>query len=134
MASIYDATRHIKFRKPKASYDERREEVMRSIWRDRELTYGERLIGVIIAMHLNRRSFQAWPSNTTLASETGIDRRTIQRSIKRLTARGHFALVQHGGGRSSNRYAPNAKVVELTNNRGVAPAPPLGRRLHRPTL
>ena len=129
MASIYDATRHFKLRKPKASYDERREEVMRKIWRDRELTYGDRLVGVILATYLNRRSFQAWPSIATIQAETGMSRMSVKRAIKQLSARGHFTMVQRGTGRSSSRYAPNANVVNFTNNREGSPVIPQGDRL-----
>jgi len=104
---IVDNVHVLRPRKSEAvTYGERRDNFMRNIWRDRSLSSSERLVGVIIATYLNRRSFQAWPSVGTLMSETGLSRRKIQYATERLVARGHYVLVQCGHGRSSNRYAP----------------------------
>ena len=59
---------------------------------------GELAVYIAIAAHVQQKGWTAWPSIDRLAILTGLDRRTVQRVIRRLTEKGLIA-VQEGGGK-----------------------------------
>lgn len=60
------------------------------------LSTGERLVLLAIADHVDDDTAQAWPSINRLAARTGLDRRTVQRSIRQLQAQ-RILTVRDGG-------------------------------------
>jgi DNA-binding MarR family transcriptional regulator len=70
----------------------------------------DRHVLAILAYHQNPK-YGCFPGEDLIAKETGYDRRTVIRSIKRLEATGTISAV-HGRGRgNSNRYALNLEKV-----------------------
>lgn len=92
-----------------------------------------RVLGVLFAHAGNDRT--CWPAVGTLAELTGIDRRDVQRTIRRLEDSGWVRLEAGGGRASTSRYrlwtAPPADAAkragdstagELPQNAGELPA------------
>jgi hypothetical protein len=89
-----------------------------SITSDRSLTGSEVRVGVVIALHLNRNTGEAWPAEETLAklSGHGRDRRNLRRDLDGLHH--HIEVIPGGRGRGkTNRYRfrKNAPQVEHLN-------------------
>ena len=84
--------------------------------RDRSLSAVDLRVGwLLLFKYLNRESMTAWPSVKTLAADLGTIRRTVQRSMARLTTPGGYFIVKTGGGRGqSNRYEPNTERAAPT--------------------
>lgn len=58
-----------------------------------------RHVALGLSLHMNERGGSAYPSLETLASECGLDRRTVQRSLQALESEGWLICVKRGGGR-----------------------------------
>jgi biotin operon repressor len=72
---------------------------------DPTLSGGDVAAGVILALHLNAVTRQAWPSINTIAQLTARNRTTVWRSIRRLRAAGLITTTRVGRGRyAHNRY------------------------------
>ena len=70
------------------------------------LTPDERLIYIYLKMHSDSKTGQSFPSLNTLARETGISKRTIQRCIERLQEKGAIRVLHRKSekGTQSNLY------------------------------
>ena len=73
-----------------------------------ELSSPQKFVLLMIADHYNEKDKRAWPSIETLASETGLDPRTVSRALRELETQG---LIQTeswfrtgSNKRMSNRY------------------------------
>lgn len=62
-----------------------------------------RAVLLVIAAHANPDGTNARPSVPTLARETGLDRATVHRALRKLEAAGEIR-TKSGGGRKANRY------------------------------
>jgi hypothetical protein len=81
-----------------------RERCIYAILSDRLLTGSEVRVGVAIAMHLNRETRDAWPSEDTLADLTGQNRRHLKRDLEGNLLR-HIEIEPGSRGRGkSTRY------------------------------
>lgn len=63
-----------------------------------------RLAYVLVSQFLDRRTREAWPSESTLANELGIKERQIRNLVGEIVAHGHLSSRRGGKGRS-NRYS-----------------------------
>ena len=94
----------------KGSFEALRDEWRKRFMRDRKLSAATKVVLSAIAMYLNRRSFKAWPSADTLATDTAMDRRNIFRAVKQAEARGHLKIDRgrrlKGKNNPSNIYTP----------------------------
>jgi Helix-turn-helix domain len=70
---------------------------------DRSLGGGPVAVWVQIADHANAQGI-AWPGMDLLAQKTGLDRSTVIRSIKKLTAAGYLEVLRRGSFGRSNTY------------------------------
>lgn len=73
----------------------------------------------------SEQSGAAWPSLSTLAKDSGRDRRTVQRCLARLESSGLVSILQRGGRTSSNRYRPTFEAWQL----GASTPPHVGAPL-----
>ena len=53
---------------------------------DKNLSPATRLVGCYIADHVNRKRGYAWPPQEKIASDLGIDERTVRRAVKDLAS------------------------------------------------
>jgi hypothetical protein len=65
-------------------------------------TAAQKHVLLVLALHLNAETARCDPGVPLLASETGLDQRTVQRSIAALEAAGHLERVMRTG--KSTRY------------------------------
>ena len=71
-----------------------------------------RVAWLLLFKYLNSESGLAWPSASTMATETSISVRAVRRSIGWLTGSGGYFTKTKGGGRGhSNQYSPNLERV-----------------------
>jgi len=68
----------------------------------------ERLVGYMLADHLNDSTGRCDPSIALLAEETGLAPRSVNRSIRRLEEMGHITIVPKLGARNSYRLHPKS--------------------------
>src|SRR5262249_9703046 len=68
----------------------------------RTLSGADRAIGIALALHMNARTCQAWPSIDRIAKLTGRNAGTVWRSIGRLERAGLIAVARGRG-----RHVPN---------------------------
>lgn len=112
--------------------------------RDRKLPFSAFHLAYEIAIHLNRRTREAWPNQETIGAESNLSKTTIKKLIRLLQAAGHlaFAVGTHRG--VSSRYRAVLKPVERGQHvdpfaeagkgsamasKGVASEPRRGRRV-----
>jgi hypothetical protein len=62
-------------------FEEYREECIYRITSDRSLNASQVRVGVVLAMHLNRKTGDAYPGERRLARLTGLDRRHLKRAL-----------------------------------------------------
>jgi len=74
--------------------------------RSKLLEPNERLIYIYLKMHSDSKTGQSFPSLNTLAKETGISKRTVQRCIEQLQEKGALRVVHRKSnrGNQSNLY------------------------------
>ncbi len=71
-----------------------------------------RVAWLLLFKYLNAESGLAWPSASTMATETSTSVRAVRRSIRWLTVPGGYFTKTKGGGRGhSNQYTPNLERV-----------------------
>jgi hypothetical protein len=112
-------------------FEQYREECVYRITADRKLTGSEVRLGVIIAMHLNRESREAWPSENRLAKRAGLDRRNLHRDLKGGLLR-HLEIIPGKRGRGHTTHyrfrplvgEPVVSQAETTPEAKPEPAPP----------
>jgi hypothetical protein len=63
-------------------------------------------LAYVISGFVNRDSGDAWPGQGRLASEIGVDERTIRNNINRLVELGHLEVTAARGRGNTNRYRP----------------------------
>jgi DNA-binding MarR family transcriptional regulator len=62
-----------------------------------------RHVALTLSLYMGEKGDHAWPAVTTLAEDTGLDRRTVQRALRELQDSGWLA-VRIGGGHATSRY------------------------------
>ena len=68
---------------------------------------------MMLAYHANPETGIAWPSNRTLAAETGHHYRTVQNVTRRLESEGYITRVKAGGGRGrTTRWSLNLEALK----------------------
>src|ERR1700691_1934511 len=81
---------------------------------------GDLVVLLMIANHARSDGTGAWPSTETLARESRMQRRQVQRCIRRLETSGELSTKQGAGPNGSNLYSlPLIGGVNLTHVRGV---------------
>lgn len=74
---------------------------------DRKLPGAAKSVGIFLVTHLNKEAGSAWPSVARIVHFLGYNRRTVQRALDLLVARGHWQIVEQGGGAGRTTvYAP----------------------------
>ena len=74
---------------------------------DRKLLGAAKSVGIFLVTHLNQTTLTAWPSVEKAVQVLGYNRRTVQRALNLLVARGHWRIVEQGGGAGRTTvYAP----------------------------
>jgi hypothetical protein len=83
-----------------------RDECIYAITSDRSLAGSQVRVAVVIALHLNRHTGEAWPSEETLAklSGHGQDRRNLSRDLKGLSRHIEVISREAGAGRKTTHY------------------------------
>lgn len=82
----------------------------------------EKLVLLVIANYINDASGDAWPSQNTLASDTGLARQTVNKAISRLVKKGILTSCRRSkdGKLTSNIYRINTVAVSDTEGGDVA--------------
>src|SRR5262249_19575168 len=70
----------------------------------------ERIVLYVLAWHTNRHSLSSWPSVPTIARESSLDRRSVQRILKRLCEK-NLLVAQGKRRRGSVEYALNLDAI-----------------------
>src|ERR1044072_9077547 len=116
------------------------------VWEHSWVKGSELLLLLAIADHADDQGRNAWPSIARLAERTRVDRRTVQRLLRRLAQQGCLAVEHTDGPRGTNRYTVLMRTATLTNrvdnaaqagdnnaetvdNRGGGKMPPSGKSL-----
>ncbi len=63
-----------------------------------------RHVALTLSLHMSERGDSAWPAVATLAAETGLSERGVQKALRMLEAAGWIEVVLGGGRRRSSRY------------------------------
>lgn len=93
--------------------------VMSWVWEHSRAAGIDRLVLLAIADAANDDGQQAWPSGETLARKTGVNLRTVQRSVRRLVELGEVSVKTNAGKGGTNVY----RVHLATQTPGTAPPP-----------
>ena len=72
------------------------------------------IVLLMIANHAHSDGTGAWPSIETLARESRLSERTVQRAIRRLEKTGELEVERSDGGRKSNYYCVKMSGVKVT--------------------
>lgn len=72
--------------------------VVETLLEDEGMPLVDRLVLTMLSLHLNRETGDAWPGVDRLARLAACDRRTIQRSLRRLEASGRIAAADAARG------------------------------------
>jgi predicted transcriptional regulator len=79
---------------------------LKEIARHRNLSGADYAVAIMLSTYLNSRTYEAWPSLHTLATDTNRNRSTVWRSIKRLERLNLLQVTRAPGRSRSNRYKP----------------------------
>ncbi|WP_441279888.1 helix-turn-helix domain-containing protein [Bradyrhizobium sp. 63_E2_N1_3] len=71
-----------------------------------QLNKTEKRVAVALLDHFNRKTTRCDPSQQTIAALLSVDRKTVNRSIKKLVRLGYFNSLRHRGSRHCNSYQP----------------------------
>jgi len=82
------------------------EEWLDNVLADSALTRMDFSVAWAVSLHFNRASHCAWAAVDEYARRCHTDRRTVQRSLRRLERTGHLASTKGGGRKRTNRYQP----------------------------
>jgi biotin operon repressor len=93
-------------------------DVLDLVKRDRHLPGNAFKVAYEIALHVNRKTRLAWPSQTTIAGNTGLSESTVKKMIGLLRARGHLEIEAGGGRGRSTRYR---LIINAEKGRDHAP-------------
>lgn len=94
--------------------------VMSWVWEHSRAAGIDRLVLLAIADAANDDGAQAWPSGETLARKTGVNLRTVQRSMRRLVDLGEVSVKTNAGKNGANVY----RVHMTTPTPGTVPPEP----------
>jgi hypothetical protein len=72
--------------------------------RDRELSGNAFNVAYEIAIHVNRKTREAWPSQPTITANTAVSESAVKRMIGKLCAHGHLQVKSGRGRGRSSRY------------------------------
>lgn len=75
--------------------------------RKSDLSSNSKLVLLMLSLYMNHITTTAWPSNTTLASDTGLSKRAVQRALEEARDKGFIVKEQRfeqGKGQTSNLY------------------------------
>lgn len=94
----------------------------------------DRLVLLVLADAADSDGTNAWPSLDTIAQRANVNRRTAQRSLRRLDDDGHIAIESNVGGPVDARAdrRPNRYTVLMRGGARTAPSDETGRRTDRP--
>jgi hypothetical protein len=84
----------------------------KQITRDPHLSPAEKVVGIVIASHINWKTSEAFPSTQTIAAEAGVSERKVIDAIRVLAAAGHLTVKAGKGGRKH----PNHYRLALKNH------------------
>ncbi|WP_081494398.1 helix-turn-helix domain-containing protein [Bradyrhizobium genomosp. III] len=71
-----------------------------------QLNKTEKRVAVALLDHFNRKTARCDPSQQTIAALLGVDRKTVNRAIKKIVRLGYFNSLRHRGSRHCNSYQP----------------------------
>src|SRR5690606_34671307 len=99
-----------------------------------EARLGDRLVLLSIANHANSYGDEAWPSIDTLAEESRMSARQVQRAIQRLQKTGELEVHRGAGPNGTHRYrlplfAELAMGDKLSPRKGDRMSPRKGRQI-----
>ncbi|WP_082373157.1 helix-turn-helix domain-containing protein [Nocardia sp. NRRL S-836] len=99
--------------------------VVTLVWEHAPAAGNELLLLLAIADQANDLGADAWPSVDTLARKTRLNKRTVQRLLRRLASAG-LVTIEPGGGRRSNRYSLDLELLcdpssRTANHEGTPP-------------
>ena len=70
-----------------------------------------RHVALALSLHMNERGGSCFPAISTLAGETNLDDRTVQRAIRRLEADRWLVVAAKGGMKNGSRVANTYRAV-----------------------
>ncbi|WP_141936003.1 helix-turn-helix domain-containing protein [Bradyrhizobium sp. UNPA324] len=71
-----------------------------------QLNKTEKRVAVALLDHFNRKTARCDPSQQTIAALLGVDRKTVNRAIKKIVRLGYFNSLRHRGSWHCNSYQP----------------------------
>ena len=80
---------------------------------------GELVVLLMIANHARADGRGSWPSTATLAAESRMIRRQVQRCIRRLEQSGELATAKNAGPGGANLYSLPLMALDADFHRGV---------------
>ena len=77
---------------------------IRQVLKDPNLPASASKVAMVIALHVNRNTGDAWPSIPTIAAAIAMSRRTVLDMLNRLERRNHLGIDRGGGRHVVNHY------------------------------
>lgn len=90
-------------------FEKRKEDWLRQVFSNPKYSQRAKIVATVISWHLNRNTWEAWPSYSTLARLTCLSPRTCKRAVKELAAGRDLSVQRRSvGGKKNlpNRYRP----------------------------
>src|SRR5262249_31993907 len=87
-----------------ALFQKYKESCQRRLVGDRNISGSHLKIGIMGTWFMNSSTAEAWPGEMLISKTTGASERTINRGIKYLERKGHYAVERTPG--KVNRYYP----------------------------
>jgi hypothetical protein len=98
-------------KKPKnpkaAAWEAKKENWVRDILKDPNLTLAAKTVAIFINLHFNRKSHEAWPDRSIIMAGTALSEGAVKRAIKQLETYGYFTIKRGGcwdGKNVANQY------------------------------
>ncbi|MDJ0857449.1 MAG: helix-turn-helix domain-containing protein [Dinoroseobacter sp.] len=96
----------------KNGFEAWKESWMRQMMTDPDLSDGAKVVGMAVALRLNRKTRLAFPSTQRLMADTGKKRTAVKRAISELKNAGHVTTTPRfceDNGQKSNNFVPTLR-------------------------
>ena len=94
--------------------------ILLEVWKDKSLSTHQKCIMNYLIFRMNNESHDCWPSQYTIALETGMDIKTVNKHIKALVKAGYILQIKNKNIKNGQRWALSRYIIKsLHTEKGI---------------
>ncbi len=87
--------------------------ILLEVWKDKSLSTHQKCIMNYLIFRMNNESHDCWPSQYTIALETGMDIKTVNKHIKALVKAGYILQIKNKDIKNGQRWALSRYIIKF---------------------